>query len=112
MPVPQGTAGVVNEVNHIPHESDEEPLSEIGWMVLPEFQRRGLAKRAVRTVLEQARDQSRWGVVHAFPARANAAPNAICRTLGFEYIEEVEMPFGARVTSRHHWRISPQRDLV
>jgi RimJ/RimL family protein N-acetyltransferase len=31
-------------------------LTEIGWMVLPEFQGRGLGKRAVRMPLEMARD--------------------------------------------------------
>jgi RimJ/RimL family protein N-acetyltransferase len=35
------------------HDDDgSEPISEIGWMVLPEFQGRGLAKRAVRMLLE------------------------------------------------------------
>ena len=35
-------------------------LSEIGWMVLPEFQGQGVGKRAVRAVLELARDEDRW----------------------------------------------------
>src|SRR5712691_4269825 len=42
-----------------------DPVTEIGWMVLPEFQGRGLAKRAVRMLLELARDDGRWGPVHA-----------------------------------------------
>jgi RimJ/RimL family protein N-acetyltransferase len=32
------------------HDDDGDPISEIGWMVLPEFQGRGLAKAAVRTL--------------------------------------------------------------
>ncbi|MGE5286803.1 MAG: GNAT family N-acetyltransferase [Micromonosporaceae bacterium] len=43
------------------HDEDGEPISEIGWMVLPEFQGRGLGKRAVRMLLELARDEDRWG---------------------------------------------------
>jgi hypothetical protein len=44
------------------HEEDRgEPVTEIGWMVLPEFQGRGLAKQAVRMLLELARDDGRWG---------------------------------------------------
>ena len=39
------------------HDEDSEPVSEIGWMVLPEFQGRGLAKRAVRVLLELLRRQ-------------------------------------------------------
>ena len=42
-------------------------MSEIGWMVLPEFQGRGIAKTAVRMLLELAGEQERWGLVHAFP---------------------------------------------
>jgi RimJ/RimL family protein N-acetyltransferase len=54
------------------HETDGEWLSEIGWMVLPEFQGRGFGKLAVRMLLEMAREEDRWGLVHAFPAVTNA----------------------------------------
>ncbi|MFJ2854346.1 GNAT family N-acetyltransferase [Streptomyces rubiginosohelvolus] len=37
-----------------PHDADGECISEIGWMVLPEYQGRGLAKLGVRTLLERA----------------------------------------------------------
>jgi RimJ/RimL family protein N-acetyltransferase len=37
------------------HEENDAPLSEIGWMVLPPFQGRGVAKAAVRRLLERAR---------------------------------------------------------
>ncbi len=36
------------------HETDGEWLSEIGWMVLPEFQGRGLGKLAVRMSMRMA----------------------------------------------------------
>ena len=39
--------------------NEGEILSEIGWMVLPEFQGLGLDKLAVRTVLEMAREEAR-----------------------------------------------------
>src|SRR6266702_1502326 len=41
------------------HETDGEWLSEIGWMVLPEFQGRGLGKLAVRMLLAMARAEDR-----------------------------------------------------
>ncbi|MGE7439915.1 GNAT family N-acetyltransferase, partial [Kitasatospora sp. NPDC001175] len=50
-----------------PHDTDGERIAEIGWMVLPEFQGRGLGKQGVRRLLELARDDSRWGLIHAFP---------------------------------------------
>jgi GNAT superfamily N-acetyltransferase len=49
----------------------EDP--EIGWMILPEFQNRGIASQAVREVLERARVEQKFGQIHAFP-RLGAPP--------------------------------------
>jgi len=89
-----------------------EPVTEIGWMVLPEFQGRGLAKRAVRMLLELARDDGRWGRVHAFPATTNAQSNGICRSLGFRFAGEQDVIFAGRVLRSNHWIIDPTADLA
>ncbi|WP_329166222.1 GNAT family N-acetyltransferase [Streptomyces sp. NBC_01267] len=89
------------------HTADGELISEIGWMVLPEFQGQGLGKRAVRAVLERARDDGRWGLVHAFPSVTNAASNGICRTLGFTAVGEKDVPFAGRIFRTRHWTIDP-----
>ena len=94
------------------HETDGEWLSEIGWMVLPEFQGRGLGKRAVRMLLELARDEGRWGLVHAFPAVTNGPSNGICRSLGFRFAGEREVTFAGRVLRSNHWVINPAVDLA
>jgi RimJ/RimL family protein N-acetyltransferase len=94
------------------HEDDGGPLSEIGWMVLPEFQGRGLAKASVRALLERARTDDRWGTVHAFPGITNAASNGICRSLGFTFLEERDVTFADRVIRTNHWAIDPRTDLV
>jgi RimJ/RimL family protein N-acetyltransferase len=81
-------------------------------MVLPEFQGRGLGKRAVRALLEKAREQRRWGVVHAFPAVANGASNGICRSLGFRFRAEVEVEFAGRMLRANHWAVDPRTDPI
>lgn len=43
-----------------PHDERGTLLSEIGWMLLPEFQGRGLAKQAARMLLERARPVERY----------------------------------------------------
>ena len=100
-----GSVVVWSNVDHA------EPFSEIGWMVLPEFQGRGLGKAAVRTVLERARDEDRWGVVHAFPAVTNAPSNGICRALGFTLVGEQDVAFADRLLRSNHWQINPRTDL-
>ncbi|MGW1158598.1 GNAT family N-acetyltransferase [Streptomyces sp. NPDC002519] len=94
------------------HDTDGGPISEIGWMVLPEFQGRGLGRRAVRALLEEARDQDRWGLVHAFPATSNAASNGICRSVGFRFLAEVDVTFAGRVLRSNHWAMDPGTDLA
>ncbi|MGH2676425.1 MAG: GNAT family N-acetyltransferase [Actinomycetota bacterium] len=74
------------------HDWNGERISEIGWMVLPAFQGRGLATAAVRSILRKARSESRWDMIHAFPAVTNAPSNAICRKTGFSKIEECDFP--------------------
>lgn len=93
------------------HGADGHQMAEIGWMVLPEFQGRGLGKLAVRTLLELAREEDRWGVVHAFPAIANAPSNGICRSLGFRSLGEEDVTFADRVLRTNHWAIDPRTDL-
>ena len=107
--VPEVVAGSVTIWSH---DTDDGPMSEIGWMILPQFQGRGLGKRAARTLLEQARDEHRWGVVHAFPATSNGASNGICRSLGFRFVAERDVTFADRVLRSNHWAIDPRTDLA
>lgn len=81
-------------------------------MVLPEFQGRGLGKLATRALLEQARDEDRWGDVHAFPATVNGPSNGICRSLGFRLLGEIDVDFAGRLIHSSHWVITPASDLA
>jgi RimJ/RimL family protein N-acetyltransferase len=107
---PETVAGNVALWSH--EDGEQAGLSEIGWMVLPEHQGQGLAKRAVHAVLERARDDGRWGVIHAFPGVTNAASNALCRSLGFTLVGERDVVFAGRTLATNHWQIDPQADLT
>lgn len=78
--------------------------SELGWMVLPEYQRRGLATAAVRSLVERADADGRWGDLHAFPGVTNAASNALCRRLGFDLVGTTVVRYADRDLAVHHWR--------
>ena len=82
------------------------PVWEVGWSVLPEFQRRGIATAGTALAIERARAQGKHRFMHAFPSVENAASNAVCRKLGFEMLGEVdiEYPPGHPMRSTN-WRL-------
>ena len=84
---------------------DGEPIYEMGWMVLPEFQGRGIASEAVGTMLERARTERRFGVIHAFPGVTNAASNRVCAKNGFTNLGECDVEFAGLTLRCNHWRI-------
>lgn len=104
--VPDEVAGTAaGTVSVWDHAWRGETISEIGWMVLPKFQGKGMGSQAVRMVLDRARSTGRWDVLHAFPAITNAASNAMSRKLGFSLIEEVDYDYRGRTLRCNHWRI-------
>ena len=84
----------------------DQPVYEMGWQVLPAYQGRGIATKAGEAVIEQARCDHRYQFMHACPSVSNPASNAICRKLGFTWIEEceVEYPPGNFMTI-NDWRL-------
>lgn len=112
MILPDETDAVAGSVVLWSQAEHGEPISEIGWMVLPEFQGRGLGKAAVRDLLERARDEPRWGIVHAFPGVTNAPSNGICRALGFSLVGEQDaLAFGDRPLRVNHWRVDSRTEF-
>ncbi len=89
------------------HVVEGESLSEIGWMVLPAFQGRGIAKRSVRMLLDRADADGRWGPIHAFPAVGNGPSNGICRSLGFTHVAARDLVWADRQLRVNHWRYDP-----
>jgi RimJ/RimL family protein N-acetyltransferase len=84
----------------------DEAVYEVGWMVVPEFQGRGIAVAATARAIELARRDDMYRFMHAFPNIDNAPSNAICRRLGFELIApcEFEFPKG-HFMSCNDWRL-------
>jgi RimJ/RimL family protein N-acetyltransferase len=83
----------VGSVGFWTKEWRDERVYEVGWMVVPEFQGRGIAKAATRLAIDLARHDRAHRLMHAFPNVDNAASNAICRSLGFELLEACDFEF-------------------
>jgi RimJ/RimL family protein N-acetyltransferase len=82
-----------------------DAFSEIGWMVLPDFQGKGVAKTAVGMLLARAREDGRWGDIHAYPGVTNGPSNGICRSLGFELLGRETIDYAGQPFESNHWRI-------
>lgn len=78
---------------------------EMGWLVLPEHQGKGVATEAARLILSQARSDPKVRHIHAFPAVANAASNAIARKIGMVNEGEFDNEGFAGVLRCNDWRI-------
>jgi RimJ/RimL family protein N-acetyltransferase len=91
--VDEETGEAVGSVGYWEKEWQGEMVYETGWGVLPEFQGRGIAGAATALAIERARAEKRHRYLHAFPTPENGPSNAICRKLGFTFVEEVEFEF-------------------
>jgi RimJ/RimL family protein N-acetyltransferase len=103
--IPDGSASAAGSVAVFESSHEGETIYEIGWMVLPEFQGRGIASQAVRTVLDRARAERKFGRIHAFPAVTNGPSNKVCEKNGFANLGECEVGFAGRTLRCCHWRI-------
>ena len=85
------------------HEWEGETIDEIGWMVLPEHQGRGLASAGVAEALRRADETARARVLHAFPATTNVPSNALCRRHGFALHGPIDYTYRDRTLRVNHW---------
>ena len=86
----------------------DQLVYEMGWMVLPEYQGRGIATKAGEAVIDLLRQEKRFPFIHAFPSVSNPASNAICRKLGFLLIEECQFEYPpGRFMTVNDWRLGP-----
>jgi RimJ/RimL family protein N-acetyltransferase len=84
---PVGSIGYWERVLH------DETVYETGWGVLPAYQGRGIAGLATAAALDRARAERKHRYVHAFPSVDNSASNALCRTVGFEFMGECDFEY-------------------
>ena len=85
------------------HEWEGQTIDEIGWMVLPEHQGRGLASAGIAEALRLADEAARWHVLHAFPATTNAPSNALCHKHGFALRDPIEYRYRGQTLRVNHW---------
>ncbi|KZR56902.1 GNAT family N-acetyltransferase [Pseudobacillus badius] len=84
---------------------NNENVYETGWSVLPSYQGKGIAAKAVKLAIEEASSENKYKYIHAFPSIENSASNAICRKLDFQFISECEFEYPPGSLMRcNNWR--------
>lgn len=84
---------------------NNESVYETGWSVLPSYQGKGIATKAVKLAIEEASSENKYKYIHAFPSIDNPASNAICRKLDFQFISECEFEYPPGSFMRcNNWR--------
>lgn len=99
-PVPIGNAGFWESV------WQGASIYEIGWGVLPRYQKQGIATAAAAAVIQHAKQLKKHRYIHAFPSVDHPGSNAVCRKLGFSLIGECdfEYPKGSYMRC-NDWRL-------
>ena len=102
-----GGAGV-GSVGYWTKEWRDQQVYEVGWMVVPEFQGRGIAVAATAQAIERAKRDAGHRFMHAFPNVDNAPSNAICRKLGFTLVDVSEYEYpkdSGKIMRCNDWRL-------
>jgi RimJ/RimL family protein N-acetyltransferase len=87
-----------------------DDVHETGWFVLPEAQGRGIARRALALIIEDARTHGNAKLLAAFPAVDNEPSNALCRTSGFTHVAVESFPFRGQTLLVNAWVLELERD--
>ena len=104
--VDEETGEAVGSVGYWEREWRGAQVWETGWFVLPAFQGRGIASAATRLVVERARAEGTHRFLHAYPSVENPPSNAICRKVGFTFVEECEFEYPKGSVMRcNDWRL-------
>lgn len=97
---PAGTIGIWEK------ELDGATIHETGWMVLPAFQRRGIATAALALLIDKVRGEPRFENMHAFPPVTNAPSNALCRKLSFSLLGQRDFVYAGHALRCNHWMLA------
>jgi RimJ/RimL family protein N-acetyltransferase len=83
---------------------NDADITEIGWGIAPAFKNRGFATKAVSMMLNKAKEDGRWGAIHAFTDIGNVYSIQMCQRLGFQFVEETQCDFDEKPFTAAHYR--------
>jgi RimJ/RimL family protein N-acetyltransferase len=103
VPVPSGPA--VGTIGVWDKELDGLTIHETGWMVLPAYQGRGIATRALGLLIQRVREAGQFPSLHAFPPISNTPSNALCHKFDFTLLGQRAFVYAGRTLQCNHWML-------
>jgi RimJ/RimL family protein N-acetyltransferase len=101
--VPDGASEAIGVIAIWRSDWDGRPVHELGCMLLPQHQARGVAFQAFEQLLPLALEAG-VGQLHAFPSVTNGPSNAIMRKLGgFRRVADCDLDYEGRPLRCAHW---------
>ena len=83
-----------------------DDVFEAGWMILPQFGRRGIATEAAREIVARVRRLRERRFLFAFPAVDNVASNRVCERAGFTNLGAFDIEYPTdHVMHARAWRV-------
>lgn len=77
-------------------------FTQIGYGVLPKFQKQGFAKMAIGLLLEMIKKDKKWEDIHVYTDIENKNSLLLCKSLGFEKLKEEIVEYNNhKFTSAH-----------
>ncbi len=97
---------VVGTVGFWERTWQDQQIYEAGWMILRDYQGRGIATEAASAIVTRAIARRKHRFLHAFPSASNAASNKVCEKAGFTNLGQCrsEYPKGHFMQS-NDWRV-------
>jgi len=91
-------------------DHDGEPAYETGWHVLADGQGRGVARVALRALIDRLVEMGpSHRLLLAFPSVDNVASNSLCRGAGFDDLGETEMSYRGTALLTRIWALDLHR---
>jgi RimJ/RimL family protein N-acetyltransferase len=87
-------------------------VTEICWGIAPKFKGRKFGKMAVSLLLDMARADGRWGVIHVFTTVTNVASNALCVSCGFKYEGQETVDYDGRDLFTNHYTLDTAQQAL
>ncbi len=101
--IPDGATGPVGIVGIWKTPWQGGTIDELGVMMRPGPRSHGFGMRALKAIIELARDAHRCDTVHAFTAVSNVQISTLGKRLGFRVIEQCELDYEGRPLRCDHW---------